>query len=194
MFCLENLSQKEKDYLLKLARESIRASLSGDNSEPKGIPKDLPSPELLEYCACFVSLHENGDLRGCIGALEAREQLWLNVFHNAKLAAFGDPRFAPLSQNEFEKIQIEISVLTPPKALEYKGTEDLLKKLVPLKHGVILKKGWNSATFLPQVWEQLPEKQEFLMHLSAKAGLGPDGWKDAEYKTYEAIVFHEDKK
>ena len=185
------LNEKEQKYLLKLARESIARSLKGDDSEPTAPPKDLPSPKLLERGGCFVSLHEHGDLRGCIGCLEAREPLWLGVFHNARLAAFGDYRFAPLEENALAGLEIEISVLTAPEPLKYSSPEDLLKKLVPLKHGVILRKGPCSATFLPQVWEQLPGKEAFLAHLAAKAGLPPDGWKSAEFFVYEAQVFKE---
>ena len=112
---------------------------------------------------------------------------------NAINAAFRDPRFEPLSEKEWEKVKIEISILTDPKPLDYSNRRDLLEKMKPGSDGVILKKGYNKATFLPQVWEQLPEKKEFLTHLCLKAGLDGNEWEKGklEVSTYQVQAFEE---
>ena len=189
---VEQLGKSEKDFLLSLARKSIGHYFE---SGKKLKFEDLKVPKkLLEKGACFVTLHENGELRGCIGSLEARRALAEDVFENALGAAFGDPRFPPLSQNELSKVKISISVLTQPKPLAVKSADDLLKKLVAGKHGLVIRKGYAGATFLPAVWEQLPRKEEFLTHLCMKAGLAKDEWKNARemrFETYEAREFSE---
>ena len=165
--------------LLKLARQAIESHLKGGELKVDEKVKKKYSSE----GACFVTLTEDGELRGCIGSLEARQELWKDVIENAIHTGFDDFRFNPLSLNEIPKIKIEISVLTKPEKLNYKNEEDLLKKIDD-KMGIILQKGRNSATFLPQVWEEIPDKVEFLEHLSMKAGLSEDAWKDAEFKYY----------
>jgi AmmeMemoRadiSam system protein A len=165
--------------LLKLAREAIKSSLDRKNLE---VDKDTIK-KYSEKGACFVTLTENGELRGCIGSLETRQELYKDIIENALNASFNDYRFMPLRKEELDKIKIEISVLTKPQKLEYKDENDLLKKLSP-DMGIILAKNMRSATFLPQVWDQLPDKIEFLEHLSTKAGLKKDDWKDAEYEYY----------
>ena len=173
--------------LLKIARESIESRF--ENAELKvseAIKKKYSAKQ-----ACFVTLTINGELRGCIGSLEARQELWKDVAENAQHAAFDDSRFESLSENELKKVKIELSVLTIPRKIEYK-TEKELKKLIK-NHGVIIKKGWNSATYLPQVWEDLPDSDEFLSSLCAKAGLSDDAWKslDLEVSIYDAVIVKE---
>jgi AmmeMemoRadiSam system protein A len=148
---------------------------------------------LRENRGCFVSLHQHGNLRGCIGTIEPEQPLLDGVEANALNAAFRDPRFAPLEVKELTTTDIEISVLTVPRKLAFKDSEDLKAQLKPGVHGVILSKGWQRATFLPQVWEQLPDKEMFLKHLCQKAGLGSNCWKDTaiEVEVYEAEVFSE---
>jgi AmmeMemoRadiSam system protein A len=165
--------------LLKLAREAIICNLDGKNLE---VNKDIIK-KYSEKGACFVTLTQNGELRGCIGSLEARQELYKDVIENALNASFNDYRFTPLKKEELDKIKIEISILTKPKKLDYQDENDLLKKLSP-DMGIILTKHMRSATFLPQVWDQLPDKIEFLKHLSTKAGLKKDDWKDADYQYY----------
>ncbi len=163
--------------LLKLARESIECKL--ENTDLAVAHKIK-----MKFCdkkACFVTLTENGELRGCIGSLEPRQELWKDVIENAKHAGFNDFRFAPVSRDELDKIKIEISVLTEPKKL---GIGKEVFDEIDNKMGIILKKGFYSATFLPQVWEQLSSKKEFLEHLSRKANLEKDDWKDAEIWHY----------
>lgn len=180
----------EKTALLTLARSAIAAHL---RPEEAVIRPDPLTPTLLEKRGCFVTLHLNGALRGCIGAIEPVKPLVEGVEENALNAAFRDPRFPPLKPSELPKIHIEISVLTKPEPLAFSDPEDLKAKLKPGVHGVILSKGWRQSTFLPQVWEQLPDADLFLAHLCQKAGMGPTCWQDEEIvvKTYEARYFTE---
>jgi AmmeMemoRadiSam system protein A len=134
-----------------------------------------------------VTLHLDDALRGCIGTLEAVQPLYENVIHNARNAAFRDSRFSPLTAPEFDRIDIEISVLTPPRAIAS------LDEFVIGRHGIILEKGHHRAVFLPQVApEQGWDKETTLAFLSRKAGLGPDDWRrGATFSVFEAVVFGE---
>jgi AmmeMemoRadiSam system protein A len=124
-----------------------------------------------------VTLTEHGELRGCIGHIFPKEPLYRAIMDNARNAALSDPRFPPVGINELDKIDVEVSVLSEPAPLKFDGPGDLLAKLQPHKDGVVLQIGQNMATFLPQVWEQLPERAEFLNHLSLKAGCAADAWR-----------------
>jgi len=132
-------------------------------------------------------------LRGCIGTIEPIQPLTDGVVDNALNAAFRDPRFPPLSPEEYDDVDVEVSLLTVPEILEFHDSNDLLDKLQPGVHGVILSKGWHRATFLPQVWDQLPDKITFIEHLCQKAGMGNDCWKDSgvEVRVYTAEHFSE---
>lgn len=132
------------------------------------------NPSLEQNGATFVTLFLNGELRGCIGSLEARRALLDDLILNAKAAAFEDPRFYPLTQEEFEKVHIEVSLLTPSEPVAYVDTDDLKSKISLGQDGIILELNGRRATFLPQVWEQLPEFEQFFAHLCQKAGLGGD--------------------
>ncbi|MDO8453276.1 MAG: AmmeMemoRadiSam system protein A, partial [Sulfurimonas sp.] len=123
--------------------------------------------------AVFVTLNYDNQLRGCIGSIIPHRTLLDDVLHNAVSAAFGDPRFTPLSSRELGNLTLEVSVLSEPTILEYKDYDDLLKKVRPFVDGLILKHGSYQGTFLPQVWEQLPHPEQFLEHLSMKAGANP---------------------
>ncbi|MFP4656320.1 MAG: AmmeMemoRadiSam system protein A [Candidatus Woesearchaeota archaeon] len=188
-----------KDILLKLARKSIEIALDQGTPCPPAdtvvSAADISSlPDGLdEKRGTFVTLTINGDLRGCIGHIEPVQPLYIDVIENACSAAFRDPRFPPLNIDEVSDIIIEISLLTVPEELEYKDADDLLMRLEPGRHGVILSKGYRSSTFLPQVWGQLPDKKKFLSHLCMKAGLPPDAWKNEfpQIKVYEAEHFSE---
>ena len=187
------LTQEEKAFLLRIARESVKFFLE-DGKRLDLDPKDVPSKKLTEDGACFVSIHKDGELRGCIGSLEAHRPLVFDVLENALASAFGDARFYPLDRNELDQVKFSISVLSEPKPFRVKDCDDLLKKLKPNKHGLIIKKGIARATFLPVVWEQIPEKEEFLSHLCMKAGLLPNEWRDTkkiEFFVYEAEEFSE---
>jgi AmmeMemoRadiSam system protein B/AmmeMemoRadiSam system protein A len=187
----EDLSAQDKEGLLRLARSAIEAKLIEGAKVQR---PELSSPALLEDRGCFVTLHKDGQLRGCIGMIEPVSPLVECVEGNAKSAAFRDPRFPSLSAEELTEIDIEVSVLTVPKKLDFKDGEDLKRQLQPLVHGVILSRGHKRSTFLPQVWKQLPDKEQFLEHLCLKGGMSSKAWKDpkTEVKVYKALVFGEE--
>lgn len=157
--------------LLALARNTLAAHFGLHADE---MAADMP--ELHRPGATFVTLTQNGQLRGCIGTLEAWRPLGLDVQENARAAAFRDPRFKPLRAEEFPHTRIEVSRLTPAEVLHFTDEADALAQLQPGIDGVILSAGPHHATYLPQVWEQLPEPSEFLAHLKRKAGLAEDYW------------------
>ncbi len=189
---MADLSNRDRRALLKLARSTIRAKLFQEADTE--IADEQPGAALEDMRGCFVSLHRQGVLRGCIGCIEPVKPLAQGVQENAIQAAFRDPRFPPLSADELSEIQIEVSVLTPPRVLEFTGEEDLKRKLIPGKHGVILARGWHRSTFLPQVWKQLPDTEQFLENLCLKAGMESLCWKDQNtvIKVYEAEYFSEE--
>jgi hypothetical protein len=160
---------KIEDILLEVARISILNEFNSSFKIDKQLLQKEFSP-LQEQRASFVTINLNGKLRGCIGSLVAHRNLLDDIIHNAHSSAFSDGRFSRLSYEEFKQISIEISVLTPPVKLEYTDTNDLKEKIKPFEHGVILQFENKQATFLPQVWEQLPNVEDFFMHLSHKAG------------------------
>ncbi len=168
------LSPQEKAIALKLAKESIRYGLESG----KPLLVDISSlPENLQHTrASFVTLHKHGQLRGCIGSIIPTRPLALDISHNAFAAAFQDPRFPPVQADELDDLNIEISVLSMPEPLEFTSETDLLEKIRPGIDGLILKEGPYSGTFLPSVWEQIPDKREFLRQLKRKAGLPADYW------------------
>ncbi|MGD9320218.1 MAG: AmmeMemoRadiSam system protein A [Desulfobacteraceae bacterium] len=187
----DKLTEEEGRCLLSVARQTIQQRLF--SSENQGLADSQVSPKFSERRGTFVTLTIDGGLRGCIGHIIPQESLLEGIRINAINAAFQDPRFRPLSRKEWERVKIEISILTEPKSLPYSDAEDLLDKLRPGIDGVIIKKGFHQATFLPQVWEQLPDKKEFLTHLCMKAGLEMDAWKNdkLEVSTYQVQAFEE---
>jgi len=187
-----NLSPHQGQTLIKLARQTISQKLG--HISDKIDPDSLRDLDFQESRGTFVTLTIDGQLRGCIGSLETTKSILEGVRRNAVNAAFRDPRFPKLEAKEFDKIEIEVSILTDPQPLEYRGSQDLLSKLRPHVDGVILSKGSASATFLPQVWEQLPRPEKFLSHLCRKAGLPADEWKKGKLKilTYQVQYFEEE--
>jgi AmmeMemoRadiSam system protein A len=156
--------------ILKLAHEAIREEVE----RKKLIKKDDYTekfPQLLDDKAVFVTITKNGALRGCIGSIIPNRTLIDDIIHNAKAAAFEDPRFPSLKSEEFAQIDIEVSLLTVPKELDYTDKEDLKRKIKPSIDGVILSLNGYQATFLPQVWKELSGFEEFFLHLCMKAGL-----------------------
>jgi AmmeMemoRadiSam system protein A len=185
------LAPQDRQALLKLARKTIIRQARG-----QGLPDvdlDAVSEDLRRDAACFVTLTKHGQLRGCIGSLEARQPLVLDVRDNAIGAAFRDPRFPPVSAGEVGDLHVEISVLSHPEPLDYDGAEDLIAKLRPGIDGVVIERGWNRATFLPQVWEKLPDPHQFLQHLCLKAYLPADAYKRSglDVYTYQVEEFEE---
>lgn len=187
-----SLSQHQGQTLIKLARQSISQKVG--HISDKIDPDSLRDLDFQESRGTFVTLTIDGQLRGCIGSLETTESILEGVRRNAVNAAFGDPRFPKLEAKELDKIEIEVSILTDPQPLEYRDGKDLLSKLRPHVDGVILSKGSASATFLPQVWKQLPRPDEFLSHLCRKAGLPANEWEKGKLEifTYQVQYFEEE--
>lgn len=166
------LDSTQINKLLKLARQTITERLSGTP-----VTAVADDPVFAEPAATFVTLKIAGQLRGCIGNLEPVASLWESVRRNALSAAFHDGRFRPLSPEELARVHIDISLLSRPQPLAYDDGDDLIAHLRPGVDGVVLRHGHLGATFLPQVWEQLPDPQLFLGHLCRKAGLTEDCWR-----------------
>lgn len=169
----QEFAPEHRRTLLDLAGSAIEKALTGERLAVRAM--DYPEP-LRAPRATFVTLHVGGELRGCIGTLEVRRTLVEDVVHNARAAAFEDPRFPPLGHAEFERLDIHISVLSVPEPVAFASEEDLLRQLRPRVDGLILQAGLRRGTFLPSVWEQLPEPREFLRSLKRKAGLPADYW------------------
>ncbi len=187
----DKLNEAEQEILLKIAREALDKSVRGE-----ALPQvDLPAlpPALQKEGASFVTLTVGGQLRGCIGALEAYQPLALDVQEHAMAAALQDYRFPNVRPDELASIDIEVSVLTPRSPLDYTGPDDLIAKLRPGVDGVVLQDGFRKATFLPQVWDQLPHPEQFLSQLSLKMGSPADVWRKKPLKvfTYQVQEFHE---
>ena len=191
MLEMDRLTEGDGKLLLQVARRTIEQKLFNRKVKEKG-DAALP-PVFHEKRGTFVTLTMDGQLRGCIGHIVPQESLIEGIRINAINAAFRDPRFGPMSSGEWEKVKIEISILSDPKPLPYSSAEDLLKKLRPGIDGLIIKKGYHQATFLPQVWEQLPNKKDFLSHLCLKGGLDADAWRkgDLEVLIYQVQAFEE---
>ena len=188
----QTLTPEERAYLLALARTTIEET-TGQPAVPPEIPD--AAPRLTAPGAAFVTLRtRHSDLRGCIGSLVAHRPLIDDVRENAIAAATRDPRFSPVTAKELSGLVIEVSVLTPSEPLAFDGPEDLLRKLRPHVDGVVIARGWNRATFLPQVWEQLPSPEAFLSNLCYKAGLPGNAWRwpDLEVSIYQVEEFEEE--
>lgn len=169
------ISAPQRQLLLELARQSVRAATGMRTTT--AIAVDRLDPALQEDRGVFVTLTKRGALRGCIGHIVAQMPLYRAVIENARAAAIHDPRFLPVAPREVDQLEIEISVLAPPQPLAFDSPDDLLRQLRPHQDGVVLRITAGSATYLPQVWEQLPDKPEFLDSLSVKAGGRPGDWR-----------------
>ncbi len=186
------LSREEQGILLQTARTTIEQALKRQDLPVLKLG-DFP-PSLQEPGACFVTLTKSGELRGCVGSIEASQPLILDVRDRAISAAFEDPRFPPLSEKELGEVQIEISILTKPEKLPINSPAELPGLLRPGIDGVILKHHYRRATFLPQVWEKLPQPELFLDRLCQKMGLPQDTWRQAhlEVEIYQVEEFSEE--
>lgn len=163
------------EIVIALAKAAILVALN--QSDDFDLEKALKSyPVLEEDGAAFVTINKepNEQLRGCIGSLQAYRPLYKDIIHNAQAAALRDPRFLPLSTEELDQIKIEVSILSAPQKLLYDDIDDLKRKIVPFQDGVVLKLDERQATYLPQVWEQLPSFDDFFSSLCMKANLGAD--------------------
>jgi AmmeMemoRadiSam system protein A len=189
---MENqFTAEERQTLLKLARQALEAGVRGQPLPPLDLAG--MSARLRQQGASFVTLTRRGELRGCVGALEAYQPLAEDVREHAIAAALQDYRFPPVQARELSEIQIEISCLTPPQDLEYAQPGDLPRVLRPHIDGVTLFDGRRRATFLPQVWEKLPDPEAFLSHLCQKMGAPDDLWslRKLRVQTYQVEEFCE---
>ena len=181
------------DIVIALARAAISAAL--DQPDDFDLQNALKTyPFLKEKGAAFVTLNTkpNGQLRGCIGSLHASRPLYEDIIHNAQAAALYDPRFLPLSAEELAQITLEVSILSEPKVLHYTDIEDLRSKVVPFQDGIVLKLDGRQATYLPQVWEQLPRFDDFFSSLCMKANLRNDCLSQhPEISTYRVTKYKE---
>lgn len=190
---VQPLTEEEKKILLQLARAYIGCAALGETPPPLDIA--IYSETLQAKGAAFVTLTKKGELRGCIGALEPYQALVQDVCEHAAAAATSDYRFGPVHANEVPLLRIEISRLTPPVELDYTSPADLPGLLRPCVDGVVFHDGYYRATFLPQVWEKLPDPEDFLDHLCLKMGAPPGAWQHKKLKvfTYQVEEFQEEE-
>ncbi|MBI5816524.1 MAG: AmmeMemoRadiSam system protein A [Nitrospinae bacterium] len=182
------LTDDDKRTLLRAARDSIASSFKGSQVKaPEPASPDI-SKNLATPCGAFVTLTKHGDLRGCIGYVEAEYPLYETVVQAAKAAAFQDSRFAPVTMSELEEVEIEISALTPPHTVASYCNIEIGR------HGIIMSKHGRRALFLPQVASERGwDIATTLTHLAMKAGISPDGWREgAQFEVFEALVFGEE--
>ena len=181
-------NESQREQLLNLAHRAILYGL--ENGKPLTVNPAEFEDSLKQERACFVTLHLNEQLRGCIGSLEAYRSLIEDISYNAFAAAFRDPRFSPLPESEFDDIIIDLSILTPPVEMAFSSEAELLEQIRTGIDGLIIEDQGRRGTFLPSVWEQLPEKEQFLQHLKLKAGLSPQHWSDTlQVSRYETESF-----
>jgi uncharacterized protein len=186
------LEASERRRLLALAQRSIASGIGSQQPEPA--PREVWTPALLQRRATFTTLTQAGELRGCCGSLEPLRPLAQDIWHNAWLSAFADPRFPPVIESELDSLEIAISVLSPLEPIEFGDEFDLLCNLEPRVDGIMLSCGVRSATFLPAVWELLPEPHEFLAELKRKAGWTsalPPGTRAWRYRTETFSAAHD---
>jgi len=170
-------NKEQRQQLHDIAYQSIKHGLSSG----RALTVDLTKLDaaLQTKRATFVTLNKHGQLRGCIGMLEPVRPLAEDVAHNAFAAAFSDPRFPPLQENELEQLDIHISILTTPEEMTFDTEDELITQLRPGIDGLIMEEGRHRGTFLPSVWESLPDPREFLQHLKLKSGLSTNYWSDS---------------
>ena len=192
----QDLDASEQAELLQLARKQLVAAAAGDGTIE--VDETVLRPRLLRSGNAFVTLSVDDALRGCmVDVFEAHEPLYRNVLRNTILAASGDDRFPVVTPGEVAGIRIAISVLTPPETLEFAGPDELIAKLEPGVDGVILTVDGATTSYLPEIWETFPDPADFLSHLSEKAGLSPDRWRETPYptiETYRVFRFEESQR
>lgn len=179
-----SFTEEQKHFMLELARRSVLSAFDAS----------VTRPELQDWVrktgACFVTLTIAGQLRGCIGTLEAHRPLGEDIWANARNSAFSDPRFPPVSVEELPRLQLSVSVLQPAEPIEVDSEAALVATLRPGIDGVIVEDGMRRATFLPSVWEQLPEVDEFIAALRRKAGMRADYWSSSmRWYRYTTVSF-----
>ena len=190
----DRLNTEERLLLMQIAREAIECVVN--KKELSKLELSTMPQRLQEQGASFVTLTLDGNLRGCIGALQASQPLVLDVQEHAVAAATQDYRFRPVSPQEISKLVIEISRLSPSQELQYSTPNDLLSKLRPGVDGVVLRRGFQRATFLPQVWEKIADPADFLTQLCFKMGVSEDLWKKEhlQVQIYQVEEFKENER
>jgi len=184
-------NQQQQTTLLQLAHASVKHGLSHGQALPVN-PVDF-EPRLQETGAAFVTLEKRGELRGCIGSVEAYRPLVEDVAENAWNAASRDPRFGPVTLPEYPQLHFEISILTRPVPLQFTSESDLKQQIVPDRDGLIIKAGYRRGLFLPSVWELLPDIDMFMAHLKQKAGLSANYWSgDLQVARFYSFAFSDD--
>ncbi len=176
----EFLKKYYSDFIIDIAQKSILSHFEEVSLE------SMPADVFNQFGACFVTLEKNGALRGCIGSILAQRPLIEDLIENAQNAAFSDPRFKPVTEQEIEELSIAVSLLSEPEKMHFKDEEDLLQQIKPYKDGIIIKDGRYQAVYLPSVWKELSDKKQFLNSLKMKAGLSPDHFS----KTFEVYRFN----
>ena len=180
------MSADKGAILLAIARAAISSALGRPCSA------DESAPWLMEPCACFVTLTQNGQLRGCIGSLEPRRSLLIDIKSNAVSAALHDTRFMPMSAEELDRTDIEVSLLSLAAPIKFKDEADLQRSLRPGVDGVIFEFNGYRSTFLPQIWKQLPKPAQFMAHLKRKAGFPDDFWdENVKISRYSVVSYFE---
>ncbi|MGC8880739.1 MAG: AmmeMemoRadiSam system protein A [Minisyncoccia bacterium] len=181
------MTKKEKQYLLNLSRRTLEKYLK--EKSILAVDEDsLSFPILKEKKGIFITLLKNNKLRGCIGNLRGDKPVYQAIIENTLAAALFDPRFSPLEENELKDLKIEISLLSELKPLPYTQEKELLKYLKKKKPGIVIKKNLKEATFLPQVWKELKDPEEFLSQVCLKAGLSAEAWKKRGIEIFEYEV------
>lgn len=175
-------TDEEKQFILNLARRAIEQYLA--QGTMLKVEKSEAPENLRDEQSCFVTLELDQELRGCIGHVEPIQPLYLDIIENAVGAAFEDPRFSPLTIEEYKRAELEVSVLTVPQELFFSSPEDLVNKLRPGQDGVIIRRAERGATYLPQVWEKIPDKERFLSELCLKADLSADDWRKHGFRVW----------
>jgi len=184
------LAPAQRATLIEVARRSIEQGLV--TGRPLAVIPSEYHRDLKAVRASFVTLNLHGRLRGCIGHLEAVQPLVVDVAENAFAAAFRDPRFAPLKDSEWPEVELHLSILTRPEPMRFSDEADLIRQIRPGEDGLILQDGPNRGTFLPSVWESLPDPIDFLIHLKHKAGLAANHWSNrVEVYRYHTESFGE---
>lgn len=184
-------TKPEQQFLLSIARKTIERHLMGGDVFVPDL-RTVP-PTLCDVRASFVTLTKDFELRGCMGTVEPYQPLYVDVIKNALAAAFDDDRFFPVTTAELADIAIEVSVLTLPTVVSFSSPDDLLSKLTVGVDGVIVEKDGHSATYLPQVWDEILDKHDFMSSLCLKAGLAPDAWLQPGVlvETYQVEIMRE---
>lgn len=190
------MNEKLKKIILLFLRNTIAQPLQINFNDftKEYLDEFNNNPFLLKKIGNFVTLNIDKNLRGCVGQIFPYDSLKSTLAQNALSSAFRDSRFEPLSKEEFYNVEIEVSLLTKPEEIIYKDKDELLEKIIQDKDGIIIQKGIHSATFLPQVWESLSTKEDFLSHLCIKAGLEPKEWAKASLKVDKYQVDNFDEK